>query len=177
MLEIIFIAISLSADAFAVTISNALAYKNDKNLKFTPFYFGIFQGLMPLIGYFLGSTISENISSISNVIIFILLSFIGIKMVCDGIFTKEDTTSLRLTHKILFFEAIATSIDALAVGISFSLMSVNIYFTSLIISLITVFICFAGLNVFSKIPQKFTHRFEILGGIILVLVGIKSLVF
>lgn len=176
MFEIFLIGLSLSADAFAVTISNLLAYKNSSKNKLSPLYFGVFQGIMPLIGYFLAKKVSGNISSIGNVVVFVLLAFIGIKMVCEGVFSKEDTTSSKLTHKILVIEAFATSVDAMAVGISLCFMDVNIFSASLLIAVITLVVCSVAIAIFSKIPNQSSAKFEIIGGIVLVIIGIKALI-
>lgn len=176
MLEIFLIGLSLSADAFAVTVSNSLAYKNSNKLKLCPLYFGIFQGMMPLIGYFLAKSVSSNLSSIGNVVVFVLLAFIGVKMICEGVFSKEDTSSSKLTHKILIFEAFATSIDALAVGISFCFMDINVFSASFLIALTTFVVCASAIKVVSKISDKFNGKFEIIGGVILIIIAIKSLI-
>ncbi|MFI3227482.1 MAG: manganese efflux pump [Clostridia bacterium] len=176
MFEIFLIGLSLSADAFAVTISNLLAYKNSKKIMLCPLYFGMFQGLMPLIGYFIAVSVSKNLSSIGNIVVFVLLSFIGVKMICEGVFSKEDTTSTKLTHKILLFEAFATSVDALAVGISFCFMEINIFSASFIIALTTLVVCTVAIKIFSKISDKLNGKCEIIGGVILILLAIKSLI-
>lgn len=175
MFEVLLIAISLSADAFAVTISNSLAYPNSKTLKYCPLYFGIFQGVMPLLGFFLANTVSSNLQSIDNIIVFIIFSFIGFKMICDGLMPKKDTHSYVLTHKILIIEAFATSIDALASGFSFCFMGVNIFFASIITSITTFICCYFAIFLVSKISTKFNTNFEIIGGIVLFALGIKSL--
>lgn len=175
MFEIFLIGLSLSADAFAVTISNLLAYKNSTKLKLCPLYFGLFQGIMPLTGYFIAKSVSSNLSSIGNVVIFVLLAFIGVKMICEGIFSKEDTSSSKLTHKILFLEAFATSIDALAVGISFCFMDVDVFLASGVIALTTFVVCSLAIKFVPKISDKLNGKFEILGGIILLILAFKSL--
>lgn len=177
MIEIIIIAISLSTDAFAVTLSNALAFPKHKNLFFMPIYFGVFQCVMPIIGYYCANIFSDNIISLGNVIVFILLAFIGFKMVCDGFLPDKKKQENLLTHKILFLEGIATSIDAFGIGVSFCFMQTNIFFTSFLIGFITFAICFSGLYLFKKPPTHKTAKFEILGGFFLIFLAIKSLYF
>lgn len=177
MIEILFIGFSLSADAFAVTLSNLLSSKNCKKSNLCPYYFGAFQGIMPLIGYFSANSFSSNVATIGNVIVFVLLSFIGVKMICDGFFKKDDNSSSFLTHKILIFEAFATSIDAFAVGVSLCFIDVNIYFASFTIALITFLMCFLAIISYSKIPSKFSDKFEIFGGLILIIIGVRALIF
>lgn len=176
MLEIILIAFSLSADACAVTISNALAYKNSTKIKFCPIYFGLFQGIMPLIGYYFVKSISNNLWEIGSVIVFVLLAFIGAKMICEGIFDKEEAKDSKLKHKTLLIEAFATSVDAMAVGISFCFMSINIVYASFLIAIVTAIVCVIAIALAYKIPQNFSSKFEIVGGIILILIAIKSLI-
>lgn len=173
MLEIIFIGLSLSADAFVVTISNALAYAGDKKLGFAPFYFGALQGIMPIIGFSCASILPR--TYFSNVLVCVLLSIIGIKMILEGAFAKKVDAKGKISHKTLFFEAIATSIDALAVGVSLSIMKVPILLCSLSFAVITFIMCKTALNLCRKI--KDTDRFEIIGGVILIAIGFKQLLF
>lgn len=169
------IAISLSADAFAVTISNLLAYKKSKMIRLCPFYFGIYQGVMPIIGYFLINLISENILKLANVIVFCVLTFIGFKMICEAILPEKREKPSSLTHKRLNIEAITTSIDALGVGISLCFMEINIFYASFIIAITTFLVCIIAIIVFSKIGNKLNDKFEITAGVILMCLGIKSL--
>ncbi|MFI3115069.1 MAG: manganese efflux pump MntP family protein [Clostridia bacterium] len=166
---------SLSADAFAITISNLLVYKNSKILKFCPLYFGFFQFLMTFLGYFFANLFSNNISTIGNSISFILLTFIGVKMICDALFKKEEEINPTLSHKYIIIQAIATSIDALATGISLCFMDLNIFYASTIIGFITALMCTFAIFFFLKIPTKTSENLEVLGGIILIFLGIKAL--
>lgn len=167
--------LSLSADAFAVTISNLLIYKSDTKVRLCPLYFGFFQFFMTFLGYNISSFFSKEVESIGHSIVFVLLTFIGVKMICDAVFKKDEKISYKISHKQLVIEAFATSIDALAVGISLCFMQANIFLASSIIGTITFVVCFSAIAFFSKIPERISEKFEVLGGFILIFLGIKEL--
>jgi len=197
IISIVLIAVGLSMDAFAVSVTNGIIIRELKlqhALK-VGLYFGVFQALMPLAGWLAGSRFKEYITSIDHWIAFILLAFIGGKMiheaykenceVCetgeeacevavsghDGAMSAEDP--LRMGRLMVL--AVATSIDALAVGISFAFLNVSILWSSAVIGSITFVICAAGVYVGRKFGCLFQKRAEIAGGIILVLIGAKIL--
>jgi len=179
VLEIILIAIGLSMDAFAVSITLGLSVEKPKikEVLIPGIYFGFFQALMPLIGYFSGISFSEKIQNFDHWIAFVLLGFIGGKMIVES-FSKEEkkiNENLFLFTKMLLL-AIATSIDALAVGVAFSFFDVSIFKSILIIGLITFCISIGGVKVGNLFGAKFKSKAEFFGGAVLILLGLKILI-
>lgn len=166
-------------DAFAVTISNTFVFKKltRKRSVFMPLFFGAFQGLMPLIGYFVGSLVSSVISQYAGIITFVILGFLGGKMIWDTVHENDDENAQEQTFtvSIVFFQAIATSIDALAVGVSFAALSVNIVEASSIIALTTALCCVVALIIGRRFGTMLGDRASMVGGIVLILIGLKSL--
>lgn len=179
VLELIVLGIALAMDAFAVTISNTFVFKKltRKRLALMPLFFGVFQGLMPLIGYFVGSLVSSVISQYAGIITFVILGFLGGKMIWDTVHENDDENAQEQTFtvSIVFFQAIATSIDALAVGVSFAALSVNIVQASSIIALTTALCCVVALIIGRRFGTMLGDRASIVGGIVLILIGLKSL--
>ncbi|WP_055667037.1 manganese efflux pump MntP family protein [Desnuesiella massiliensis] len=177
LLSIVLIAFGLSMDAFAVSVTSGIGVKEAKvkNAFKIAFYFGLFQGLMPLIGWFIGSRFKDYITQIDHWVAFILLAVIGGKMIYEAIKEAEEEKVNCLTFKVLVVLAIATSIDALAVGISFAFLSVSILKASAIIACITFFICFAGVFLGKWCGEVFQKKAEIVGGVILLFIGFKIL--
>lgn len=180
LIELLLIAIGLSMDAFAVSICKGLNMTklSYKNCTVIALFFGGFQALMPLLGWLLGSQFSKYITAVDHWIAFALLAFIGGKMIYEAL--KKDETGTEnadiLKIKELFLLAIATSIDALAVGITFALLdSVNIYFSISVIGAVTFVFSFAGVIIGNKFGCKYKSKAELIGGIILVGIGLKIL--
>ena len=181
MLSILLIGVSLSMDAFAISVTNGLTLKNFnwRHALWMGIYFGGFQFLMPLIGCFLGSTVSRYVTALGPYISFALLAFIGGKMLLDSIRggDDEDEGMLTLSHKRLLAMAVATSIDALAVGVSFAFQpDVKLLPSCILIGCTTFVISFAGAMLGSKIPGLCGKKAGILGGIVLIGIGIKLLI-
>jgi putative Mn2+ efflux pump MntP len=192
ILEIILIAIGLSMDAFAVSITLGLSAKQRKfsNYLIPGIYFGFFQMLMPLIGYFAGTLFAHKVESFDHWIAFVLLGFIGGKMIKEsfakggdkaGSETEHDNAesdesqySLRFAKMLVL--AIATSIDALAVGVTFSFFKLNILFAVLIIGITTFSISIIGVKIGLVFGERFKSKAEFAGGAVLVLLGIKILI-
>lgn len=174
--EIILTAIALSMDAFSVAICNGLsAHKATfKQALLTGVFFGGFQAIMPLIGFYIGKQFESIITPIDHWIIFFILAFIGIKMIKES--KSCEITRDAFCIKNIFFLAVATSIDALAVGISFAWLKVNIFVSVIIIGLITFLLSTLGVKIGSYLGNKFKTYSEIAGGIILILIGIKVLI-
>ncbi|VVC02525.1 manganese efflux pump MntP [Candidatus Bilamarchaeum dharawalense] len=169
------IALGLSADAFAVAVARSLA---DKKMKFSTSltiaaYFGIFQGIMPIIGWYLGLTVLVFVSGIDHWIAFLLLLFVGGKMIYESRLLEKKVD--RLDQKTLLMLSVATSIDALAIGLSFSLLKVMIIEAAAIIGLITFFVSLAGCYLGKKFGHLLENKVEILGGLILIGIGLKIL--
>ncbi len=181
MITLILTALSLAMDAFSVSISNGLCMKKAKikdALK-TGLFFGIAQGVMPLLGYMGGSIFSEFIESVDHWIAFVILGFIGLKMISEAlenIKKNEKENCDVLTLKKLFFQAVATSIDALAVGVSFAALKINIIFAASVISLITFSLSFIGVFIGKKVGKTFREKAELFGGVILIGIGLKILI-
>lgn len=167
--EIILIGLSLSMDAFTVSISKGISSSKEKGI-ITAFFFGLFQFIMPLLGYFIGNKFSERIIYYNPYISTILLITIGILII-----KEKDNEELRsnLNLKELFLLSIATSIDALVIGISFSFLKVNIISSSIIIGIITFIMCIIGYYFGNLLNKKVGKYSNFISGIILILLGIK----
>ena len=182
---ILLTAFALSMDAFAVSITKGITLnKINKQIAFKiAFFFGLFQGMMPFLGWFLGIRFESYIKSIDHWVAFFLLSFIGIKMILDAkeadndiLNTNEKYNSLySINNKELIILSIATSIDALAVGISFAFLNIDIVPICLSIGIITFLVCFIGVIIGKKIGAMFKNYAQIIGGIILILIGLNIL--
>ncbi len=178
LLELLLIAVGLAMDAFAVSICKGLATPKvaPRHMLIVGAWFGGFQALMPLIGYFLGSTFSEYIEKFDHWIAFLLLLFIGGNMIREAIWGGDEESCACFGFKTMFTMAIATSIDALAVGVTFALLpNVNIWFAIGSIGVITFLLSAAGVKFGSILGEKNKTRAEIAGGAILILMGIKIL--
>lgn len=178
--ELILLAVGLSMDAAAVSISNALCIKkiSIKHVLQMALMFALFQGIMPLIGYFAANAFADVINQFDHWIAFILLGTIGGKMLHESI-TEENKLECDLfsmTFKLLFIQAIATSIDALAVGVSLAALSVNIYYSISIISIVTFIICTIAILVAKRFGNLLGKRAGVVGGIILIAIGLKIFV-
>ncbi len=179
ILSILFIAIGLAMDAFAVSISSGITIKRLKlrHAILIAGFFGTFQALMPILGWFGGIGISSYIQHIDHWIAFLLLLFIGLKMIYEA-FKMEDADKEKdpLNISILFLMAIATSIDALAVGLSFAILNVMVIYPAIVIGIVTFLLSLAGVYLGEHFGHLFEKKMEILGGIILIFIGIKILV-
>lgn len=178
MLSILLIGVSLSMDAFAVAVTNGLTLKNFRpaHALWMGLYFGFFQFLMPLIGCLLGSTVSGYVSAVGPYISFALLAFIGGKMLLDSLRGGEDDAGmLTLSHPRLLTMAVATSIDALAVGVSFAFMEVELLPACALIGCTTFVISVTGAFLGRAIPNVSGRRAGIAGGLVLIGIGVKLL--
>lgn len=184
IIELFLIGVGLSMDAFAVSIGNGLSMKksDSKAALAIAFSFGLFQALMPLLGYFLGSAFEQVIKDFDHYIALIFLGFIGGKMIFDGIKEirekksgeAEEKNAFKLSFGTLMIQAVATSIDALIVGVSFAaLPNVNIWAAITLIGITTFAISLIGVFFGKKFGQLLGSKAEILGGIILVGIGLK----
>lgn len=176
LIEIILIALSLSMDAFAVSICKGLSvYKMKlKHALIAGTYFGIFQALMPVVGFFLGKQFESLITSIDHWIAFALLGIIGINMIRESRKESEEVNS-SFSFKAMLPMAVATSIDALAVGITFAFLDADITLSAVIIGVITFVVSAAGVKIGNVFGSKFKSKAELAGGIVLVLMGLKIL--
>ena len=176
--ELIITAIALSMDAFAVSICKGLAMKKAsiKEMAIVGLWFGGFQALMPLIGYFLGSAFEKYIVAVDHWIAFTLLALIGALMIKEGCSKEEEDADASLCFKTMLLMAIATSIDALAVGISYGILpNVNIWVAISSIGIITFLLCMIGVKLGNVFGAKYKSKAELVGGVILILIGLKIL--
>jgi len=177
--ELIFISIGLAMDAFAVSVCKGLNMKKNNYIRgiIIALFFGFFQGLMPFLGWLLGANFEKYITSYDHWIAFGLLAFIGGKMILDTIFSKENESyCCSLDFKELFILSIATSIDALAVGITFAfLKDSNIISSCGVIAVITFALSFFGVSIGNAFGAKFKDKAEIFGGTVLIIIGTKIL--
>lgn len=177
LFSVFLVGLGLSMDAFAAAVCKGLAIKKnflEKSLVIALF-FGVFQGLMPYIGYLLGSIFAEKLQAIDHWIAFILLGVIGLNMIREA---RDKTCPIeedRLDIKNLFVLAIATSIDALAVGVSFAFLEIKISLAVLVIGLTTFAISFVGVQIGKFFGIALKDKAQITGGIILILLGVKIL--
>lgn len=179
IVEIIMLGLALSMDAFAVTISNSFVYPKLSRARSLsmPLAFGIFQFLMPVIGFMLGQLVSEFITQYAGIITFVILGFIGGKMIWDAFHEEEDEeeSEQTLTMPVLLFQAVATSIDALAVGVSFAALEVNVFASSGIIGITTALTCLVALAIGKRFGNALGEKATIVGGVVLILISLKSL--
>ncbi|HSQ87877.1 manganese efflux pump MntP family protein [Romboutsia sp.] len=177
IVSIFLTAFALSMDAFAVSVTKGITLKkiNYSIAAKIAFFFGIFQGVMPLIGWSLGIRFESYIKSFDHWVALFLLSFIGIKMIFDAREDDDNNSSSMLDNKELIVLSIATSIDALAVGVSFAFLSINIIPICLAIGIITFLMCFMGVLIGKKIGNVFKSYAQMIGGLILILIGINIL--
>jgi len=177
--EVVIIAVGLSMDAFAVSITLGLS-ANQVRIKeclIPGLYFGIFQALMPLIGYFVGIYFSDIIEHFEHWVAFIFLGFIGGKMIKDSFSKDKDETHENPFNFVkMLILAVATSIDALAVGITFAFFRINIFLSIGIIGSITLVISMFGVIIGKTVGNRFKSKAELLGGIVLVGIGAKILI-
>ncbi len=176
--ELFLLAIGLSMDAFAVSICKGLASKKAglREMGSCGIWFGGFQALMPLIGFFLGTLFSAAIEAFDHWIAFGLLALIGINMLREAFSKEEDESNGDFGFKTMFVMAIATSIDALAVGVSMALAgNVNIWIAITLIGVITFLTSALGVKIGNIFGDRFEKKAEIAGGVILILLGFKIL--
>ena len=181
-IELLLMGIGLAMDAFAVSVCKGLGMKklNKKQAVVIGLYFGGFQALMPLVGWILGIQFQKYITSIDHWIAFILLGFIGGKMILEAVkeWNEEDIVEVKdqpLDHRNMFVLAVATSIDALAVGITFAFLQVPIVEAVSIIGITTFVISVIGVYVGNFFGNRYKKKAELAGGIILILIGLKIL--
>jgi putative Mn2+ efflux pump MntP len=201
--EIVIVGLALSMDAFAVTISNTFAYPRASRARLLalPIAFGVFQGLMPLLGYFAGSFAAELIERFAGIVSLVILGFIGGKMVWDGVSALRATRagalaggavgdaqgdtadgaaqtgrqkSAQLTFAVILMQAVATSIDAFIVGVSFLAQGANIAFAAPIVAATTFLCCLLALVLGKRFGVLLGDKAQIVGGVVLVLIGLKA---
>lgn len=177
LIELFLIAVGLSMDAFAVSVCKGLAMPKCtfKKAAIVGLWFGGFQALMPAIGYILGAQFQEAIASIDHWIAFVLLALIGGNMIHEALDNDEEEADVSLDVKTMFLLAVATSIDALAIGITFAFLKVSIIPAVCFIGIVTFIISFAGVKIGNVFGARYKNKAEIVGGVILILLGLKIL--
>ncbi len=180
--EVLLLGLALSADAFSVTISNTFVYGNERRFRLLlmPLFFGFFQGFMPLVGYFLGGLAATLIERYAGIVTLVILGIIGGSMIREGaealLHPGEETrdTPPRLTVGLLLFQAVATAIDAFAVGVSLRAEQVAILPASAIIGCTTAVCCVVAIIIGRKVGPLLGDRAEVVGGIVLVCIGLRA---
>ena len=177
--EIFLIGAALSMDAFAVCLSSAMVYNNmTRSWKIVmPAAFGIMQGLMPVLGYFFGSLFADFINKWSGPVVLLILGIIGINMIREGLAGEENRPPHRLTLRVLMFQAVATSIDAFAVGVSFAATGAPIMKAAPLIAATTFILSLIAVFIGTRLGEKLGDRAEIVGGLVLIGIGIKAMFF
>ena len=177
VIEIILIAIGLGMDSFAVSICKGLSMNkmNWKKAVIIGIYFGAFQAGMPVIGYFLGKGFENVIQSFDHWIAFFLLSIIGVNMIMESIKNDSEKINDSIDFKTMLILSVATSIDALTVGITFAFLKVNILIAIIIIGIIALSLSIIGVKIGCVFGNKYEKKAQLLGGIILILMGTKIL--
>lgn len=177
-IELFILAVGLSMDAFAVAVCKGLSAPKLKpwHMAVTGAWFGGFQGLMPLIGFLLGAAFEKYITPIDHWVALALLGFIGANMIKESLSGQEENCDNSFSVKTMFVMAVATSVDALAVGITFAVLpSVNIWWAVTLIAIITCVLSAVGVYIGHKFGEKYKSKAEFVGGAILILMGIKIL--
>ncbi len=177
-ISLFIIALALSLDSFAVSMANGLSikklnawliFKSSANL-------ALFQGIMPVFGYYLAIDFKDKIQAYDHWIAFVLLSFIGLKMIFESLNKTAESKNIKLSRFMLVMQGISTSIDALVVGISFAFLGIEIFSSALLIFIVTFILSLIGIQIGKYYGEKLGRKMEILGGIILILIGIKILI-
>ena len=178
IVELFLVAVGLSADAFAVSLGDGFSLKERKKGVFIAFMFGLFQALMPIAGYFLGAAFAEFISTIDHYIALVVLGFIGGKMIFESIKElkehKSEAEQKNLSFPTILLQAVATSIDALMVGVSFAAIGVNIFWAAAFIGVITFALSLVGVFGGRKFGLLLGAKAGIIGGAVLVVIGVKT---
>ncbi len=180
-IELLLVAIALALDAFAVSVCLGLSAsgKRLKTALIAGLYFGLFQAIMPLLGYFLGDMIQGFMANYSGYISLLILASIGIIMIKNALKTNDEDEDKTFSLSVLsmFSAAIATSIDAFAVGIAFASLQVDIFLSASVIGITAFIISIFGISLGAAIGEKYQKKAEILGGSVLILIGLKILFF
>ena len=176
-LELFIVAVGLAMDAFAVAVCKGLSTPRLKarHMLVVGLWFGVFQGLMPAIGYLLGYSFAGFIESVDHWIAFVLLALIGGNMIREALGGEEECCDPSLAFGTMLMLAVATSIDALAVGVTFAFLGVKILTAVAFIGVITFAISAAGVKIGNLFGAKYKSKAELLGGVVLALMGVKIL--
>lgn len=176
-LEILVVSFGLAMDAFAVSICKGLSMErfNFKKCIIIALYFGVFQAGMPIIGYLFGGSFSSIVESIGYWIAFLVLIVIGVNMIKESFDDETEKRNEKVDFKTMTLLATATSIDALAVGITYAFLSVSIIESAIIVGMVTFILSICGVKIGNKFGDEYQNKAELLGGIILIFIGTKIL--
>lgn len=177
IISIFLVAVALAMDAFSVSMTKGFTQKDLKNsqILYYGLFFGGFQALMPILGYFCGNVIASIVEALASIIGFILLLLIGFNMIRESLSSDDDEISDEFSFREVTLLAIATSIDAFAVGITIALLKDPILISSAIIGIVAFAFSIAGIFIGRKIGDYVGDKFQILGGVILILIGFRIL--
>lgn len=175
--ELVLLSIGLGMDAFAVSVCKGISMRKMswKKACIIGLYFGGFQAIMPILGYFFGNSFESFITNIDHWIAFILLAIIGAKMIQEAFQKEEEEYNEDISVKTMIVLSIATSIDALAVGITFAFLKVNLLLAITLIGTITFILSVIGTKIGNRFGDKYKSKAELAGGIILIIIGLKIL--
>lgn len=178
IVELLLISVGLAMDAFAVSVGKGMTLKRvqPRHALTAGVWFGGFQGLMPLIGYYVGRSFAEYVLSVDHWIAFGLLVLIGLNMIRETIWSDNEEQDSDFGVRTMLIMAIATSIDALAVGVSMAFLDVNIWFSAAVICIVTLIISAAGVYLGTMFGARLGSKAGIVGGLILIAIGVKILV-
>jgi len=177
--ELLVIGLALSADAFAVSVTNGLCMMKIKKTQMllTAFAFGFFQGFMPFLGYILGNAFYTYISRIDHWIALVLLGAIGVKAIIEAVGEKDGECTVKpFSYGLLFVQAVATSIDAFVVGITLAAMGADIMLSVSVIAVVTFLISYIGIWIGKIFGSVLGNKAEIIGGLLLIFLGVKIFV-
>lgn len=184
--EIVLLGVALAMDAFAVTVSNTFCYRGASRARLLalPISFGLFQGLMLVLGFFLGGIVGDIIESYAGIVTFVILGIIGGNMIKEGVSALRDsekdtcaTNPPALTAGVILMQSVATSVDAFAVGVSLRAANADIALSGAIVALITAACCFIALGLGKRFGNVLGESAQIVGGVVLVLIGLKAMFF
>ncbi len=175
--EIILIGIGLSMDACAVRMTNAMVYgqSSPKKVLAMPFFFGAFQAIMPIIGYFAGSFFADFMAKYSGIVVMLILGVLGAKMIYEGFSKHDEQKKSSVGYATILTQSVVTSIDAFAVGVGFAAVQTDIVLASVLIGIITLAITLCSVFIGKKFGNMLGSKAEVLGGLILIAIGIKEL--
>ena len=182
IIELFLLAAALAMDAFAIAVCIGLAAGKFriKNAIIVGLYFGVFQGLMPLIGFFAGNVFAERVAAFDHWIAFVLLTILGMKMIVGSLRKCDDSNELgkkaSLGVTVMFPLAVATSIDALAAGVSFAFLQVDIVPAVVLIGAVTFVVSALGVKIGSVVEGRFRSKAEFAGGVVLVVLAVRALI-
>ncbi len=176
-ISVFLIAVALAMDSFSVSLTKGFTQKNlqTRQIVYYGLFFGLFHLFVPIIGYYAGVTVTHFVTKIAPWIAFILLFIVGANMIKESLENEDEEITDEFSFKELFLLAIATSIDAFAIGVTFALLNTNIFIPAIITSLVVFTLSIVGILIGKRLGDYFGDKFLILGGVILILIGIKIL--